>query len=519
VSTQEGTEGREGRERPTSSERIRREARVVGLRDFRSPSLEAVERRRMQLWIVTTVLMIAVSVGVAFITLFPNAPLPFFVTPNALRYGVVALTVGFCAYAIEKEFHLRKLSRMLIDERVLSVALSNRLHEVSLLLETGKAMNSVLELDAVLDVILRSALDLLEGQSGSLMMVDGNELVATCVRGREQARDARIALGQGIAGRVALTRDPLLINGVADPDDFPGIFPRSGDVISALSVPLVNREELLGVLNVNAEGERGFTEFDLRALSLFAEQAAVAIANARLYEAERSHVAKLTELDRLKSDFVAQVSHELRTPLTSILAAAKTVRRPELVHAHPEVVGIIERQARRLSTMVEELLTASKLEHEETLPPVERMDLAALVRTAVDDFDIVGRPVEVDAPDSTVVLGDTDSLRRVIDNLIDNAYKYGRPPVRITLTPEPNAVRLVVSDHGEGVPGRDRERVFEQFYRAKRDDGQPGLGLGLPIVRGLVLACGGDVHIEDAPGGGAAFVVNLPLAEQAKEAS
>ncbi|HYV01459.1 MAG TPA: GAF domain-containing protein, partial [Actinomycetota bacterium] len=265
------------------SDSIRREARVVGLRGFATPSLEAVEQRRMQLWILTTVLLVSVSAGIAFLSVWPGAPRTF-VSPAALRWGVVVLSLAFCTYAIEKELHLRKLARLLTDERVLTVALSSRLHEVSLLLDAGKAMNSILELDAVLEVILRSATDLLAGKSGSIMMVEGDELVASSVMGNEAARDRRLRIGKGIAGRVAETLEPLLISGRPDPSQFPDLPMRDNPVESAMCVPLVNRGELLGVLSVNAEPHRLFTEYDLRALSLFAEQAAGAVANARLFE-------------------------------------------------------------------------------------------------------------------------------------------------------------------------------------------------------------------------------------------
>jgi hypothetical protein len=201
------------------SGRIRREARVVGLRDFATPSLEAVEQRRMQLWILTTVLLMSVSAGFALLSVWPGVARTF-VSPAA-RWGVVVLSIAFCTYAIEKELHLRTLASLLTDERVLTVALSNRLHEVSLLLDAGKAMNSILELDAVLEVILRSATDLLAGRSGSIMLVEEKELVASSVMGNEAARDRRVRIGKGIAGRVAETLEPLLISGRPEPSESP----------------------------------------------------------------------------------------------------------------------------------------------------------------------------------------------------------------------------------------------------------------------------------------------------------
>ncbi len=191
-------------------EQILTEARVVGLRNFRTPSLEAVDRRRIQLWALTAILLVSVSAGVALLSVMP-ADTPF---PTTLGVGVVVLSIGFCAYAIEKERHLQRLAKLLTDERVLTAALSNRLRELSLLLEAGKAMNAVLELDSVLDVILRSSLELLRGTSGSIMLVDGGELVAQCVQNNPDAVGRRVRIGEGIAGRVASSREPH-----ADPRD------------------------------------------------------------------------------------------------------------------------------------------------------------------------------------------------------------------------------------------------------------------------------------------------------------
>ena len=192
----------------------------------------------MQLWIITTIILVLVSGGIALLAWMPVASLPELITPRALRVGVVLVAIGFCAYAIEKELHLRRLSRLLVDERVLTSAFSNRLHEVSLLLDAGRAMNSVLELATVLEVILRGAVDLLQARSGSIMLLEGDELVAASVIGNDEALESRVTVGQGIAGKVAVWRDAHLINGVPSVDEFPGLQPKAQEVRSAMSAPL-----------------------------------------------------------------------------------------------------------------------------------------------------------------------------------------------------------------------------------------------------------------------------------------
>ncbi|MGA9161857.1 MAG: ATP-binding protein [Actinomycetota bacterium] len=492
------------------------EARIVGLRGFTTPSLEAVEHRRIQLWILTSIVLVSVSVGVGVLSIWPTSDgSP--ISARALRWGIVLMSVGFCAYAIDKERHLQKLSRLLTDERILAAALSNRLRELSLLLQAGKAMNAVLELDAVLDVILHSALELLTGGSGSIMLVDGGSLVARCVRNNPEALGRRVTIGEGIAGRVAETKEPLLINGTPTSQEFPGLDSRTRAVASAMSVPLVNRDEVLGVLNVNADADHTFSAYDLRALSLFAEQAAVAIANARLFDAERAHVVELVELDRMKSEFLGLVTHELRTPLTVVLAAAQAGKQPDSPIEASELFEIVERNGKNLASLVEELLIAARLEQgEATLDPVP-VDVAELVRTVARDFGVTDRPVETQVQDGLWAMGSPDAIRRILVNLLDNAHKYGAPPIRITLEPGDDCAILSVSDAGPGLPVEERERLFDRFHRADTT-GKPGLGLGLPIVRGLAAACGGHVWAEDAPGGGAVFRVALPLRTASLEA-
>jgi signal transduction histidine kinase len=501
------------------NERIRREARVVGLRTFSTPSLEAVERRRMQLWVLSAMLLISVAVAVALLSLWPatGRSTNLLLSPRVLRLSIVCLAVAFSAYAIEKEMHLGKLARMLMDERVLTAALTNRLREVTLLLEAGKAINAVLEASLVLDTILRSAVELLGGTSGSVMLIDGDELVTACAQGNVFAEGRRLKLGQGIAGRVAVTREALLIDGRADPEEFPGLVEREVSPDSALSVPLVSRDQVLGVLNVNAVPGRVFTEYELRALNLFAEQAAVAVMNSRLFEAERAHVSELLELDRLKSDFVALVSHELRTPITSIIAAAATQRSMGIEPHQEEMAQIIERQASRLHTMVEDLLSQARLENHGTLPPAQPVDVAAVARLSARDFAVSGRIVEVDGPERLVTLGDPEAMRRVIDNLVENAHKYGAPPIRLMVEEVDHRVQISVLDAGPGIPEADRERVFERFHRLGGSRSDPGLGLGLSIVRGLVRASGGEIRLEEAPGGGTAVRVSMPLYEEDRE--
>ena len=342
------------------------------------------------------------------------------------------------------------------------------------------------------------------------MLLEGeNALRVVAVRGSELPRNARVMMGTSIAGKVARTREPMILNGPVDDEKFPGRKKRSEAPDSAMCVPLQHRGHLLGVLNVSASGGRSFDEYDMQLLSLFAEPVAAAIAKAGLYEAERAHVSELLEAGRQTSQFVASVSHELRTPITSIRGAIAASRIATEFEQRAELLDVMERQALRLAHMVEEMLTAAKLERSDSMPLLRRVDLAALIRMSALDSQVAGRPVELSVPEHCEVRADPESLRRIIGNLVENAHKYGAMPVRIVLDQDADQVVLSVIDAGPGVPPAEREKIFDRFYRSDTNGEKPGVGLGLPIVRGLAEACGGSVWVEDAPGGGAAFRITL----------
>lgn len=277
-----------------TEEELRKAARVSGMRGSRLPSFEQVERRRFELWLMSTLLLMGVMAAMVALTMWDPEDMSATLRHPIARFAMLGLPVALSGYTIEKEMSLRRVSSLLMDERLLTTALTNRLHEISALLDAGRAVNSTLELDRVLDSILSGATDLLPASSGSVMLLDGEELVVAAAVGNVGALGKRAAVGDGIAGHVARSREPLLIDGRAHSSVFPGLVRRSsGEVRSALCVPLLERGELLGVLNLSAPAEGDFSEYDLRAVSLFAEQAATAIGKARLYERSQLQAEEL----------------------------------------------------------------------------------------------------------------------------------------------------------------------------------------------------------------------------------
>lgn len=264
---------------------IRRAARVAGLHAFQTPTLETVERRRLQLWLLTIALLLALT-GALTLLLVGAVQTPVWLTSRVLQVALLLLVGLFSAYAIEKELTLRRLTGLLVEERVLTAALTNRVRELSAFLEAGRALNLDMDLRQVLSSILTAAVDLLGARNASVMLLrSGRELRTVATAGDSMATGARIPVGEGIAGRVAQTREPLLISGRLPAN---GRRPSNGPPLeSAMCAPLVHRHRVLGVVNVNAPPDRSYTEHDLRALNVFAEPAATAIALAQLLDSER----------------------------------------------------------------------------------------------------------------------------------------------------------------------------------------------------------------------------------------
>ena len=267
-----------------SASLLEHEAQIAGLRGFTTPTLEAVDRRRSQLWTIAFAGLVSLSVAVALLTT-EGAHRLGFANQAGFRIGTIVLVSGLAVYVIEKEHHLRRLSRLLVEERVLAAGLSNRLKELALLYEAGKAMNSVLVIDEVLGLILSSAFELLRASSGAILLFDeSGDLREVCRAGSEEMA---LGLTEGMAKRVVADREPLVAQG--------RVIERGAVVSqSTVCVPLVHRSTTLGALSLSGSPDHTYTEHDLRAVSLFAEHAAVAVANARLYEAERTLSAQLS---------------------------------------------------------------------------------------------------------------------------------------------------------------------------------------------------------------------------------
>jgi signal transduction histidine kinase len=268
--------------------------------------------------------------------------------------------------------------------------------------------------------------------------------------------------------------------------------------------------ERLGVLRGHLPATRVWERADQDLLELFASEIAVAVRNAQLFERVEAQNAQLLELDAAKDDFLRGVSHNLQTPLTSIRAYAEQLGgdRPD------RRLGIIAEQTDRLSRMVRQLLTVTRLESGALKPRSEVVALGPKVRRA---WEALAAGVEFTLDDKSggwLAVADADQLEQVLWALLDNAVKYGQRTaigVSIDVDAAARRLRLTVTDRGPGVSEADRSRLFQRFVRGEREAADEGSGLGLYVSRELCRAMAGDLILEPSRAGeGASLTVVLP---------
>ncbi len=313
-------------------------------------------------------------------------------------------------------------------------------------------------------------------------------------------------LGRALQGQeTEATADELATMAAAD-------LPRHG----AITVHPLRRGDgtVVGALACGSPVGRTFGETEVRTIARFADQMGLAIEAARSLDREADLAARYRELDRLKTDFVAITSHELRTPLTTVMGVIETMhqRLGELDRDEVErLVDSLVRQATRLSRLVDDLRTVSRVDAG-TLHAFNRpTDLATLLQEVVTALPTVDMQATV-AAGMPKVMADPDRLVQVITNLVANGDQHGRGTVHVAARLEGADATIEVWDEGPGVPPEHREAVFTRFVRlGDTDSHSRGTGLGLAIARELTTAMGGTLAVVDRASRGV-FQLRLPAA-------
>ena len=277
-----------------------------------------------------------------------------------------------------------------------------------------------------------------------------------------------------------------------------------------LGVPLLIKGHLTGAITLRAQRDRNYSSIELSLVKELGRRAAMAIDNARLYR-------HAEEALRARDEFLAIAAHEIRGPITSIHLAVQALLLKKLA---PDAVSrafeLVEREDRRLSRFVDELLDLGHLRAGRLQLHLEEVSLTDVVQEVVKrvgaELAASGSSITTTTQPSVVGQWDKFRMEQVVTNLLSNAIKFGLgKPIEISVSSSDGRARLIIRDHGIGVDPSARERIFMPFERNVSVRNYGGLGLGLHIVKTIVAAMGGSVRVESVLGGGSSFIIELPL--------
>ena len=385
--------------------------------------------------------------------------------------------------------------------------------------------------EELLESVVDGTRDALDASVSSLYLLDrdGADLTLAATNGldRYQIGRAKVPFGEGITGSVAASRQPMVIPSVRDEPRF--LWVRGIDqrrfVASMLSVPLTWHDQVVGVLNVQTEQPREFTESDVAQLSAVADLLAGIVEKGRLQREAEAQVEQLKALDHARNELIALVTHELRTPLAVVRAYT------DLLSEEPPLDGRSSRDPERRATraawhtgtldQIDRLnrLVDSILESVRVVPDspadMRTIDLRATIEELVEELrPLLHRHRTVLEPSPRLhAVADRGRLRKVLEHLVENAVKYAPPDTRVAIAWAlvEGIVRIAITDEGPGIPEEWRERIFEPYARRETQTAR-GSGIGLYAARRLAESMGARLWCEPAPAGGARFVLALPAA-------
>jgi signal transduction histidine kinase len=322
-----------------------------------------------------------------------------------------------------------------------------------------------------------------------------------------------------IAMQAYETQRPVFVENAPRQDPERAETYRAFQATALLVAPITAGDRRLGVLTVYAPRSPIFAGDDLVLVKLLADQAAVVLESRMLID-EAARVQAREEATRLKDDFLSSAAHDLKTPLTTLMAQTQLMeRRAERDPAAPPDLKGIRRlvdETRRLSTLVIELLDASRVEQGRLAEHREPVDLAEVVRDVCQRHSEDRHTCVVQADRSVVGQYDRARIGQLVDNLIENARKYSPNggQIQVDVWGENDEARLSVADHGIGISQEDLQFIFDRYQRGRNVDDRrfAGMGLGLYICQGIVKQHGGRIWATSAgPDQGATFHVVLPL--------
>jgi signal transduction histidine kinase/DNA-binding response OmpR family regulator len=480
---------------------------AVILLDVNMPDMDGFEaaaliRQRPRLQHVPIIFMTAASDDTHALRGYSLGAVDYILTPVVPEVLRSKVKVFVDLFRMTEQLKRRAEERVaLAEEQAGRAAAEAATRRAAFLADAGKNMARSLDLETTVQAILGLAVPAL-GDLAVLQLRGTDEVTHVRHRRAEASADPLdVMLLEGIA-RVSrtLTRQTIAREG------------DGGDRVRGVICPLLARGALVGVLAVAAEeSRRPFDPATVVMIEEFSGRAGIALDNCLLY-------GEIQERDLRKEQFVAMLAHELRNPLGAISSAVGVL---EMVGGDPadRARGIIKRQMQHLTQLVDDLLDTARITTGKIALTRTAVNLAESAARCLKTLEVAGRTdghvIELDIEDAWVS-ADTARIDQIMANLIGNAVKYTPVGGHITIRIQPQGDHAVleIADTGVGMPPEALERVFDLFFQEDRsqDRLRGGLGIGLTLVRQLVLLHGGQVEAaSEGPGRGSRFTVRMPL--------
>lgn len=379
------------------------------------------------------------------------------------------------------------------------------------LLEIARDLASTLDLESLLNKIVLVAADLTDAEEASILLYDhkNNELRFAAASNVDENPELKhlVVPPDSIAGWTALHQEPVFVPDVHEDNRFSDLVEKAIEfkTNSIIAVPLITRNQLIGVLEVINKRQNLFSSDDLELLQTLSAQAAVAIQNSRLFE---------------QSDLISDLVHELRTPLSSIGTIAYLLKQDNLSQPRKlELIDTIQSETTRLNNMVTSFLDVVRMEAGMIQFELEVFDFNELLKDclfmmlpAANDnnitvlYHIPDQPIKIEA--------DKEKIKQVLINLISNAIKYNRKNGKIWI--KYNIVKkqfeFHIKDNGIGIDEEEKQKLFSKFFRSKFvENNISGTGLGLSICKQIIDNHNGNIWMQSEKSKGSIFSFSLPL--------
>jgi len=382
-------------------------------------------------------------------------------------------------------------------------ALAQRIEELETLQNIDRELNASLDFNHVMSLALDWAKRNTGAEGGWIGLVD----VA--------AKEIRIVAGDETTKTISL--DDKLIRSALAATEATAITATTSNNLARLFAPVRRERRPLALIALERSGS-DFPPVSVSFMSRFADHAAFAIENARLYEA-------LKVADRKRNEFVSHVSHELRLPMTSIKGYTDLLKSGvtgTVTDQQKQFLQIIRTNVDRMNVLVTDLSDISKIEVGRLKVDIGAIDVAAIANECVDSLKLQieekKQTIKITLPVLPPVRTDKTRLSQILVNLISNASKYTPPEGAITITADVRApfVRVSVADSGIGMSPDDQQKLFSQFFRSEDSNvrEQQGWGLGLHVTKKLVEFFGGEIGAQSELGKGSTFWFTMPIFEQ-----